>query len=152
MTPREAADFKAHPISGPLHARLLQRAHFDIVPYIVRVTEGPWSSNPAGFKFRCADRAGLYGKLVTRPNFGFDRVKRAEIREISEDGSLHVWVDAKTNEGTVHLDSISIAESKDCENIVVYRPTMVVLRHIQRDYLHVDEGVPTPLDGPSRSW
>ncbi|MBC8066762.1 MAG: hypothetical protein IAG13_00385 [Deltaproteobacteria bacterium] len=137
------------PFVGVLQARVRQGAGVDLLRFVDRVTEGPWTSHPRGFKFTCSDRSGLFVYLMRSPRYGRDPRDRDAFREVSAGDSIHITVDAKGN-GVVHLDTISIADKKGANGDVVYKDPMTVLRHIQRDLLHLDEPFAAPFDGPVR--
>jgi hypothetical protein len=154
MTPKEIAFYSKHEVVGPIRERLSKRGYLDIFQYIDKILEGdkgPWKSKPMGFKFRCRDRAGLAGTLLRSPHFARGKIFKDEgIREVSSPDSLHLGIDRQGND-YIHLDSISIAADKGADGYVIYKDYQTVLRHIQVDLLHVDEGVATPMDSVGRN-
>lgn len=118
--------------------------------YIGQVTN-QWDGTPMGFDFTCKNTptyTDLMKALVSNTNFGADNMiggsqhQGASFREVGSPASLHIILSNK-RPCTIHLDSVSVARSRNSDTGQVDYDQGLVLQHLATDLLH------TPLIVPS---
>lgn len=118
--------------------------------YIGQITY-QWDNTPMGFDFTCKNPptyTDLMKALVSNTNFGADNMvggsqhQGASFREVGASDSLHIILCSK-RPCTIHLDSVSVARSRNSDTGLVDYDQGKVFQHLATDLWR------TPLIVPS---
>jgi hypothetical protein len=110
-----------------------------------------WDNTPIGFDFTCKNvptYTDLMKALVSNTNFGADNMvggsqhQGASFREVGAPDSLHIILCSR-RPCTIHLDSVSVARSRNSDTGQVEYDQGKVLQHLATDLWR------TPLIVPS---
>lgn len=136
----------------------LKRLSIDLDKYLGEITNY-WDSTPPGFHFYCADAKAwqnLLAAMVQSTSFGTDTMvggsqhKGVSFRECGQSDSLHVVL---VNPGVskekcgVHLDTVSVALSRDPKTGLVNYDLGKVPQHLATDLWNLPLIMPSPEKG-----
>ncbi len=122
--------------------------------YIGQITDQK-DNTPMGFDFTCKNPqayADLMKAMASNINFGADSMiggsqhQGASFREVGSPASLHIILCSK-RPCTIHLDSVSVARSRNSETGQVEYDQGKVLQHLATDLLRTPLIVPSAQDG-----